>query len=129
MKIHQIYITTTLLGMLCILLGAFGAHALQDTLSATALKNFETGVRYQMFHVLALLFTNANRSFSEREKQKISYLFLGGIFLFSGSLYAITVGNIPAETIWFVTPLGGLVLMLGWLQLARTYYKKRRTSQ
>ena len=129
MKTHQIYITTALLGMLCILLGAFGAHALQDTLSATDLKNFETGVRYQMFHVLALLFTNTNGSFSKREKQKISYLFLGGIFLFSGSLYAITVGNILAKTIWFVTPLGGLVLMLGWLQVARTYYKKRRTSQ
>lgn len=104
---------TALLGAITVMLGAFGAHALKDTLSIEALKTFETGVRYQMYHVIVLLFVNGYTGFSNQVKNRISYLFFAGISCFSGSIYAITFG-LPAKSIWFVTPLGGLLLILAW---------------
>jgi len=104
---------TALLGAVTVMLGAFGAHALKETLSIEALKSFETGVRYQMFHVIVLLFVNGYNGFSNQVKNRISYLFFVGIICFSGSIYAITFG-VPATSIWFVTPLGGLCLILAW---------------
>ena len=74
-------ILTAVIGMLTIILGAFGAHALQENLSLNELKNFETGVRYQMFHVLALLFVNTYKGFNSRTKNTISILFFIGILL------------------------------------------------
>lgn len=112
------------LGLLAIVLGAFGAHALKESLSLEALKSFETGVRYQMYHVLLLLFVNTYASFSERSKNIISYLIFAGIILFSGSIYAISIGGIDPKSIWFVTPLGGLFFILGWLKLIISFLKK-----
>ena len=112
------------LGLLAIVLGAFGAHALKESLSLEALKSFETGVRYQMYHVLLLLFVNTYASFSERSKNTISYLIFAGIILFSGSIYAISIGGIDPKSIWFVTPLGGLFFILGWLKLIISFLKK-----
>jgi uncharacterized membrane protein YgdD (TMEM256/DUF423 family) len=88
----KILTISAFLGAITILLGAFGAHALQETLTASELKSFETGVRYQMYHVLALLFVNSYSKFSSRNKRIISYLFFFGILFFSGSIYAITFG-------------------------------------
>src|SRR5210317_597168 len=73
------------LGMLTIILGAFGAHALKDQLEPESLQSFETGVRYMMFHVLAILLINFSPLLSQRSKTRISQLFLIGILLFSGS--------------------------------------------
>ncbi len=115
--------TTAFLGLLAIILGAFGAHALQEKLDTEALKSFETGVRYLMYHVIVLLFINTYSGFTDRAKKMISYLFLIGILFFSGSIFAITMGNIPAKFIWFVTPLGGLLFILGWLKMAVSFLK------
>jgi uncharacterized membrane protein YgdD (TMEM256/DUF423 family) len=114
---------TALLGCITIILGAFGAHALQETLSLSELKSFETGVRYQMYHVLVLLFVNTYSGFVLKSKNTISYLFFLGILFFSGSIYAITLG-VNAKSIWFVTPLGGLFFILGWLKMVLSFYKK-----
>lgn len=100
-------------GGLAVVLGAFGAHALKDVLSESALTSYETGVRYQMYHALVLLFVNSYSKFSLNEMKNISLLFIGGILLFSGSIYAIAFG-ISAKSIWFVTPLGGVLLIVGW---------------
>jgi len=115
---------TTLLGFCAVALGAFGAHALKEKLGVDALKTFETGVRYQMYHVIILLFVNTYDGFSIKTKKTISLLFFIGILLFSGSLYAITAGNISAKSIWFVTPLGGVFLLSGWLTLLFRFLKR-----
>lgn len=115
--------TTAFLGLLAIILGAFGAHALQEKLDTEALKSFETGVRYLMYHVIVLLFINTYSGFTDSTKKMTSYLFLIGILFFSGSIFAITMGNIPAKFIWFVTPLGGLLFILGWLKMAVSFLK------
>ena len=115
---------TALLGFCAVAFGAFGAHALKEKLEFDALKTFETGVRYQMYHVIVLLFVNTYDGFSLKTKKTISLLFFIGILLFSGSLYAITAGNISAKSIWFVTPLGGVFLLSGWLTLLFRFLKR-----
>ena len=115
---------TALLGFCAVALGAFGAHALKEKLGVDALKTFETGVRYQMYHVIILLFVNTYDGFSIKTQKTISLLFFIGILLFSGSLYAITAGNISAKSIWFVTPLGGIFLLSGWLTLFFRFLKR-----
>jgi uncharacterized membrane protein YgdD (TMEM256/DUF423 family) len=107
-------IITCLLGMLAILLGAFGAHALKDLLTTDQLLSFETAVRYQMYHVIVLLFVNTHKGFSTVQKNRISWLFFFGILFFSGSIYVIQLTKITAKSIWFVTPFGGLLLVIGW---------------
>jgi uncharacterized membrane protein YgdD (TMEM256/DUF423 family) len=116
---------TAILGALTIILGAFGAHALKEVLSSDSLKSFETAVRYQMYHVLVLLFTNTTQILTEKTKNNISYTLLIGVLLFSGSIYAITVGGISAKTIWFVTPIGGLFLIVSWLILLYGFIKSK----
>ena len=116
---------TALLGALTIALGAFGAHALEETLEPKQLDSFETAVRYQMYHVLALLFVQTSNMLSVRSRKQISFLFYAGILCFSGSIYAITFG-IPASSIWFVTPLGGLLLIVGWLVMGYKLLKFNR---
>jgi len=112
-----------LIGAITIVLGAFGAHALQDTLTTDGLKSFETAVRYQMYHVIVLLFVNSYQDFTLKTKNIVSYLFFAGILFFSGSIYAITLGINP-KSIWFITPLGGLFFILGWLKMGISYFKK-----
>lgn len=116
-------IITSLLGAFTIILGAFGAHALQKILTEIELKSFETAVRYQMYHVIVLLFVNSFSGFILKDKNTISYLFFAGILFFSGSIYAITLGVNP-KSIWFITPLGGLFFILGWLKMGISYFKK-----
>lgn len=117
-------IITAIIGALTIILGAFGAHALEESLSVNELKSFETGVRYQMFHVLALLFVNTYKGFGSRTKKSISLFFFSGILFFSGSIYAITLG-VNAKNIWFITPLGGLLFIIGWLKIALFFNKNK----
>ncbi len=115
---------TALLGMLAIILGAFGAHALKEKLGADVLQNYNTGVRYQMYHVLVLLFVNTYKGFNNVAKNSISLLFFMGILFFSGSIYAITAGGVDPKTIWFITPLGGLLFIVGWLLMGISFLKK-----
>ncbi len=114
---------TAFLGFTVIVLGAFGAHALKEKLGIEHLKTFETAVRYQMYHVIVLLFINTYTHFSVKTKNQISVLFFIGILFFSGSLYVITIGDIPAKSIWYVTPLGGLFFIIGWLSLLYKFLK------
>ncbi|MBL4939935.1 MAG: DUF423 domain-containing protein [Lutibacter sp.] len=117
-------IITSIIGALTIVLGAFGAHALQEILSSTELKSFETAVRYQMYHVILLLLINMYPKFNNKTKNNISYLFYVGILFFSGSIYAITFG-VNAKSIWFVTPLGGLFLISGWIYLGVLFLRQK----
>jgi uncharacterized membrane protein YgdD (TMEM256/DUF423 family) len=116
---------TAFLGIITIILGAFGAHALKESLSPESLKSFETAVRYQMYHVLFLLFINTTQLLSIKSKNTISLIVLLGILFFSGSIYAITIGNVNPKLIWFITPLGGLLFIVGWILLFLNIIKKK----
>lgn len=118
-------VISSFLGALTILLGAFGAHVLQESLNVGELKSFETAVRYQMYHVIVLLFVNTYSKFNNKTKITISYLFFIGILFFSGSIYAITFG-VSAKSIWFVTPLGGLFFILGWIKMGISFIIKNK---
>lgn len=114
-------------GCLAVVLGAFGAHALKEVLTTAQLNSFETAVRYQMYHALLLLFINSHSGFPKKIQKNCSLLISIGVLLFSGSIYAITVGSIPAKFIWFVTPLGGLLLIMSWLLLAFSLFRAKRS--
>jgi len=107
-----------LLGFLGVLFGAFGAHALKTRLSAEMLVVFETGVRYQMYHALAILIVAAaiGHFGNARLLSAAGWSFAGGVLLFSGSLYALTLTGVGA--LGAVTPLGGLLFLAGWACLA-----------
>jgi uncharacterized membrane protein YgdD (TMEM256/DUF423 family) len=119
-------IITCFLGLLAIVLGAFGTHALKEILTTEQLFSFQTAIRYQMYHVIVLLFVNIYDGFSIKQKNTISYLFFLGIFLFSGSIYSIQLTPITAKSIWFVTPLGGLFLIMGWILMIALFLKKSK---
>jgi uncharacterized membrane protein YgdD (TMEM256/DUF423 family) len=122
-------IITCFLGLIAIVLGAFGAHALKDVLSSSQLSSFETGVRYQMYHTIVLLFVNIFDGFTTAQRNKISFIFFLGILLFSGSIYLIQLTSITAKSIWFITPLGGLILMIGWFTKIVIFLKKSRKNK
>jgi|TARA_B110000908_G_scaffold35188_1_gene42172 uncharacterized membrane protein YgdD (TMEM256/DUF423 family) len=117
-------VITCFLGLVAIILGAFGAHSLKEVLSSVQLLSFETAVRYQMYHVIVLLFVNTYEGFSLPQKNMISYLFFVGILFFSGSIYVLQLKTVTAKSIWFITPLGGLFLTTGWGLLIMMFLKK-----
>lgn len=114
---------TCLLGALTIIVGAFGAHSLKERLPPESLESFETGVRYLMYHVLAILLITNSQRIEEKPKLTISYFFIAGIFFFSGSIFLIALNLVSASQIWFITPLGGLLFILGWLISAWSFFK------
>lgn len=120
----KILTTTALLGLLAIGLGAFGAHALKEILSAEELESFQTGVFYQFIHVILIFIIWAGRWFTDKQAKQLSYLFLTGIFFFSGSIYLIHLTEIDVKKIWFVTPAGGLLFMMGWGYMFYIFLKK-----
>jgi uncharacterized membrane protein YgdD (TMEM256/DUF423 family) len=96
---------------LAVALGAFGAHALQSRLPPDRLAIFETAVRYQMYHALALLAVAVARAQGGRRAALAGWAFVAGIVLFSGSLYALVLTDVRA---WgAVTPFGGLSFLVG----------------
>lgn len=119
-------IVSCFLGLSAVILGAFGAHALKETLTVEGLQSFETAVRYQMYHVLVLLIINLYTGFTEKQKNTISYLLFSGIILFSGSIYCIQLTSITAKSIWFTTPLGGLFFIIAWFSMIVIFVKKLR---
>ena len=124
----KIISTAAILGMIAIVLGAFGAHALKKVLNLNELSTFETGVKYQMYHALFLLFIGTTTLVSENAKKTICYLVVIGIILFSGSLYLFAINSLISinfKAIGFVTPIGGLLLILAWLVLLFNILKKK----
>lgn len=108
----------SVLGFLGVAFGAFGAHALKSHLSPEMLAVFETGVRYQMYHAFAILIVAAaigNLGASHLLAWS-GWFFLAGTIFFSGSLYALTLTGIGV--LGAVTPIGGLLFLLGWASLA-----------
>nr|WP_294925611.1 DUF423 domain-containing protein [uncultured Flavobacterium sp.] len=125
---RKIILTATLFGVIAIILGAFGAHALKETLTPEQLTSFETGVRYQMYHAFFLFFVASRKELSLKTLKVIYNLVLAGVLLFSGSIYLLTTKNVTTidfKIIGFVTPIGGLLLIFAWLVLFTTFFKKK----
>jgi uncharacterized membrane protein YgdD (TMEM256/DUF423 family) len=107
----------SLLAFLAVALGAFAAHALKARLSADMLAIFEVGVRYHMYHALALLAVAwASSRWPDSNAHLAGWAFLIGIVIFSGSLYILSVTGM--RWLGAITPIGGLAFLVGWLILA-----------
>lgn len=125
---RKIIATGAFLGMLAIILGAFGAHALKNILPVEGLSTFETGVKYQMYHALFLIFVGTMNGLTLTAKKRIFYLAIFGVCFFSGSLYLLSTNSLTAfdfRTIGFITPLGGFLLILAWSTLFVGFLKKK----
>jgi uncharacterized membrane protein YgdD (TMEM256/DUF423 family) len=109
-------------GFIAVALGAFAAHGLKSRLDAPMLATFETGVRYHMYHALALLAVAwACSHWPGATVNAAGWLFIAGTVLFSGSLYALSLTGM--RSLGAITPFGGLAFLVGWLCLAWAAWK------
>ncbi len=121
--------TAVIIGALSVALGAFAAHSLKESISDYAVNIFETGVRYQFYHVFALLSVAVlYKDFTNKFIKWSGILFISGIILFSGSLYLLTFikGAVKPGYDWVgaITPIGGLCFIAGWIFLFFGLFKK-----
>ncbi|PJJ10516.1 uncharacterized membrane protein YgdD (TMEM256/DUF423 family) [Flavobacterium sp. 1] len=130
----KIISTAAILGMIAIILGAFGAHGLKKVLTFEQLATFETGVRYQMYHALFLLFIGTTTLINQKLKKTILNLTIIGVLFFSGSIYLLATNSltpIDFKVIGFITPIGGLFLIISWFllffDLIKPIKKKNKT--
>lgn len=107
-------------GALAVIFGAFGAHALKKIMNEEQLKNYETGVKYQMYHAIVLLIIGFNSDSIPVYQNIMVNSFIIGIILFSFSIYGLSISaalNKKIRLLGPITPVGGLLLVLGWILL------------
>jgi len=122
-----IFCTGAFFAVLAVILGAFGAHGLENLLSVSEKETFKTGVTYQMYHALLLLILGSVKSIPEEQKKLIYYFIVAGIVFFSFSIYLLATNNLTGfdfKIIGIITPIGGLLLIIGWLLLGYRAYRK-----
>lgn len=127
---RTILVTASIFGVLAVILGAFAAHGLKETLTVSEISTFETGVRYQMYYALLLLFVGTTSLISNKSKKWIFYLTLIGILFFSGSIYGLATNNLTSfdfKTIAMITPIGGLLLIAVWGVLLFQFLKLKKS--
>ena len=115
-------------GLVSVILGAFGAHALKKVISIDKLASFETGVKYQMYSALFLLIVGYILKFETPAEKWISIFMIAGTFIFSVSIYLLAfseVASIPSKFIGPVTPLGGLLMIISWSMLIFYFVKNK----
>lgn len=117
-----------LYGMLSVILGALGSHALKKVLNENQLHSFEIGVRYLMYHALVLLFVGIYFQFLRKAENLMALLFMTGTFIFSFSIFALTTLNIEGvlkKIIGISTPIGGVLMITAWALLIFNAIKAR----
>lgn len=115
-------------GLLSVILGAFGAHALKKVISVDKLASFETGVRYQMYAAFFLLIVGYILKYETPAEKWISIFMIAGTFLFSVSIYLLAfseVVSIPSKIVGPITPLGGLLIIISWAMLIFYFVKNK----
>jgi uncharacterized membrane protein YgdD (TMEM256/DUF423 family) len=120
----RILISAAILAIIAIVLGAFGAHKLKELLPEQSLNSFETGVRYQMYHVFLLLFLGNFSKITESVKKKVYLFTMIGVLFFSGSIFLLSTSSITSidfSSIGIITPIGGLLLIVAWGILLRSF--------
>jgi uncharacterized membrane protein YgdD (TMEM256/DUF423 family) len=124
----KILVTAAILGIVSIALGAFASHGLKDLITIEAQRTFATGVRYQMYHAILLLFIGSTTLISLKAKRIIYYLVIIGVLLFSGSIYGLATNTLTSfdfKSIGFITPIGGMLLIISWLILLINFLKTK----
>ena len=115
-------------GLLSVILGAFGAHALKKVLSVEKLQSFETGVKYQMYSALFLLIVGYILKFESPSEKWISILMIAVSFLFSMSIYFLSFSEVWNTNLKFlgpITPIGGLLMIISWAMLIFYFVKTK----
>ena len=115
-----------------IILGAFGAHLLKDVLNKVQITSFETGVRYQMFHGLAILMISLNKEYFTNKLSKVLQIMCIGVILFSASIYLLNIQGLlglKLSILGPITPLGGMFLIVSWGMLFFIVKKNRFSSK
>jgi len=128
---RTILLVGIVMGMLAIMLGAFGAHGLEKLVDADAVATFETGVRYQMYHALFLLFLGIWTGVADKIKKTVFRLVIFGVILFSFSIYLLALNSLTAfdfKIIGFLTPIGGVLLIAGWIYLGYHILSQKVTN-
>lgn len=118
---RKVIVIALLLGALGIVLGAFGAHGLKNLVTLEQVDTFEVGVRYQMYHVLFLVFVGLCDFYTVRTKKTILTCTLLGMLFFCGSIYLLTFKDlidIKLSLIGPITPIGGVLFICAWLVAA-----------
>jgi len=119
-----VLLIATLYGASGIIFGAFGAHALRKIFSEDLLKSFETGVKYQLYHAIVLLVIGFQLPFTKAMETSAVWCLIVGTFLFSFSIYGLCLSSAKGKKLRFlgpVTPLGGLLLVIGWVLLGISF--------
>ena len=114
-----LYVFGAVYGLLAVVFGAFGAHALKKKLTPEQLQSFETGVKYQMYHAILMVSLGFFSNMLE-EMVTLAICFILGTFLFSFSIYGLVLSASAGRKLKFlgrITPLGGLLLVVGWALL------------
>ncbi|PQJ18989.1 DUF423 domain-containing protein [Nonlabens tegetincola] len=122
-------VTGSVFILIGVILGALGAHALKEALTPEQLASFETGVRYQIYHGFALLIMSLIDQATATHKKTVYYLFTIGTIFFSFSIYLLSLQEILGITLKFlgpITPIGGLLLIIGWAVNVYNFLKLKR---
>ena len=112
--------TGLVVGVIAVILGAFGAHGLKKLIGPEALATFETGIKYQMYHALFLMVVSVLPNVTSGSKQMVLYLVVVGLLFFSGSIYFLATNQLTSfdfKKIGFITPIGGTLLIAAWIKL------------
>jgi len=122
----KLLILGSIFGLLAVMLGAFAAHGLEKIVDSSAIESFQTGVRYQMYQALLLLLVGSMRKISTKTKKIVLLSTFFGVIFFSGSIYGLATDELSAlnfKTIAFVTPIGGILMIISWLALLINFVK------
>jgi uncharacterized membrane protein YgdD (TMEM256/DUF423 family) len=122
----KLLVVGSVLGLVALVLGAFAAHGLKESINNGAIETFQTGVRYQMYHAIVLLFAGSTSYLKIKTKTRMFYLVIVGVLLFSGSIYGLatnTLTDFDFKSIGFVTPIGGLFLIISWVLMLTDFLK------
>ena len=125
----RIILTASFFGFVAVLLGAFGAHALKALVDEPSLEIWQKGVDYQFYHTFALLYLSTFARYRNKLINIAYFCFTFGIVLFSGSLYLLATRTILhldfVNLIGPLTPIGGLLFVLGWIMLFFAAFKDK----
>lgn len=125
----RLLIAGAALGLFGVIIGAFATHGLRPHLNADAVNSFETGVKYQLYHAFLLLIIGGFNFLENKLKSIVLYLLVGGILLFSGSIYLLATNDLSGidfREIALLTPLGGSLLIAAWFVILVAFFKLKK---
>ena len=126
---RRFYVAGFLFGLIGVIMGAFATHGLKPVLTPESLDSFETGVKFQMYHSLLFILLGTVKPMNHRLSNWVFILLLGGILLFSGSIYLLATNSLTSfdfTAIALITPLGGIMLIGCWMLLLISFLKLKK---